>query len=116
MSDFKVEGLPDLDKLSRKTKTWSPPESLDDFLFLVRQVIETSKYTDSFMDGNPLTLENLRAFVQVKANRIKMHPDVEECIDVAAYAYMVYHILMASQSRPLDDGLDPRERMFLTTP
>lgn len=94
MSEFKVEGLPDLDKLRNKERTWTPPYSLEEFLSLVRNVIETSKYTDSFMDGNPLTLENLRAFVQVKANRIKMHPDVEECVDVAAYAYMVYHILM----------------------
>lgn len=97
MSEFKVEGLPDLDKLRKKVKTWSPPPSLDDFLHLVRQVIETSKYTDSFMDGNPLTLENLRAFVQVKGNRVKMHPDVEEAVDVAAYAYMVFHILMENQ-------------------
>lgn len=97
MSEFKVEGLPDLDKLSKKIKTWEPPPSLDDFLFLVRQVIETSKYTDSFMDGSDTTLENLRAFVQVKANRIKIHPDVEECVDVAAYAYMVFHILMGNK-------------------
>ncbi|MFA5344734.1 MAG: hypothetical protein WC315_00430 [Candidatus Omnitrophota bacterium] len=99
MSEFKVEGLPDLEKLRNKEVTWTPPHSLEEFLDLVSMVIETSKYTDSFMDGSEQTLENLRAFVQVKANRIKMHPDVEECIDVAAYAYMVYHILMEKSCR-----------------
>lgn len=80
-------------KLRKKNPTWMPPKSLDDFLELIRKVIETSKYTDTFLH-DPNSLENLRAFVQVKANRVKQHPDVEECVDVAAYAYMVYHLLL----------------------
>lgn len=97
MSDgVKVQGLDDLERLRAKSPTWEPPASLDDFLSLVRQVIATSKYTDSFIVGNrDQTLANLRTFVQVKANRVKIHPDVEECVDVAAYAYMVFHLLTA---------------------
>ena len=93
MSEFKVQGITDLEYLMKKQDTWIPPKTLDEFLSLTRKVITSSKYTDSFLYGNNETLENLRAFVQVKANRIKIHPDIEECVDVAAYAYMVYHKL-----------------------
>ena len=94
MSEFKVQGLPDIEKLRQKEKTWEPPESLNEFLQLVRLVIETSKYTDGYMLDDKDVLENLRAFVQTKGNRVKRHPDVEECVDVAAYAYMVFHRFM----------------------
>lgn len=105
MADVKIQGRADINKLLGKQMTWVTPPTLKEFLTLVRRVIETSKYTDSFIvdaDGN--ALENLRTFVCVKANRIKMHPDLEECIDVAAYAYMVFHKLVEIERRQEREG------------
>lgn len=101
MADWKVQGQDELDRLRKKEKTWEPPDSLEDFLQLVGHVIATSKYTDGFIRGDrEETLANLRTFVRVKANRVFQHPDIEECVDVAAYAYMVYHLLTGKGEAP----------------
>ena len=109
MSDgVKIQGLDDLERLKAKLNTWTPPPSLDEFLALVRKVISSSKYTDSYCDGDLSTLQNLRTFVRVKANRVYMHPDLEECVDVAAYAFMVYDILMEQHKAEIPpEGAQP---------
>lgn len=94
MADVKLQGIDYIVKLLGKKDTWELPNSIDFFLKLVRSVLSTSKYKDGFMDGKPETLENLRSFVQVKANRVKQHPDLEECVDVAAYAAMAFHAFL----------------------
>lgn len=93
MADIKLQGLEDVRKLMCKEATWKPPGTLKEFLSMVEAVIATSKYTDSFLNSDD-ALENLRTFVKVKANRVALHPDIEECVDVAAYAYMVFHLFL----------------------
>lgn len=95
MSDgVKVQGLDDIRKLLGREQLWKdyPPE-LDRFLHLVKQVIVTSKYKDAYLDGG-LDLRDFQAYVKMKTRRICQHPDLEECIDVAAYSFMMFHRLM----------------------
>jgi hypothetical protein len=93
MSDVKLHGKEDLLTLLGKPDTWKPPMTLDDFLACVRAVISTSKYKNNYLI-DPEALEELRSIVVVKAKRIRSHPDLEECVDVAAYAYMIFDLLI----------------------
>ena len=98
MSDgIKIQGLDDLEKLRLRSQTWIPPKTLDEYLEFIKLVINTSKYTDGFMRDD-LTIEDLRAYIKLKTRRILEHPDVEECVDVGAYAFMMFHKLMQSMT------------------
>lgn len=82
-----VKGWDDLQRLYKKDPTWVPPRTLEEFLKFVDLVIRTSKYRD---DYKKIPIEDLCAVVRVKIGRFTNYPDIEECVDAAVYAYLVY--------------------------
>jgi len=86
---IKLQGLDDIRRLQDRPATWTPPAAVNDFLDLVRAVIVGSKYTDRFLT-NPDAVEELRTVIRMKADRVRLNPDLEETVDVAAYAALLF--------------------------
>lgn len=59
------------------------------YVDLVRATIATSEYKDAYT--KPYMDLELRAYLEVKRDCLLKHPNAEECIDVGAYAYMLWH-------------------------
>ena len=87
LSGFKVYGMRELQTLLRRDDTWKVPESLDDFCVLIKKAISTSRYRD---DYKKMPLRNLLNFVRAETRKFGLHGDVEECVTVAAVAYLLY--------------------------
>lgn len=95
MSDG-IKGEVELQELKNRDKTWTPPETLDEYLDFIRLVVETSKYKDAYKESTALELATV---AKLKFRRIAVTPDVEELVDVAVYGYLAYDVLIRTMEK-----------------
>lgn len=89
MSDG-IKGWLELQELKKREKTWTPPDTLDEYLEFVKLVVETSKYQDAYLESTP---EEIATVAKLKFRRLCKSPDVEECVDAGCYAYLAYDLI-----------------------